>query len=168
MTDEQIIKALECCVIDESCKECSYKPEHQASGIYCMEILMEDTLVLIKRQQKKIEHYKEARNKLLSASKLLSKQVDEQQEKIESLKKTSKSLYEAFEAACDFEYKIRRKAITEFVSKLKSKADCSAMVFRGEETYESKTYSIQATILDDIVNETVGDINATKKLHHKN
>ena len=166
MTDKQIIKALECCaspVTTSNCGECTYR------GVtWCATRLKIDAADLIEKQQKKIEHYKEARNKLLSASKLLSKQVDEQQEKIESLKKTSKSLYEAFEAACDFEYKIRRKAITEFVSKLKSKADYSAMIYRGEEIYESKTYSIQATILDDIVNETVGDINATKKLHHKN
>lgn len=164
MTDKQIIKALECCGMNRECPlDCPY-----AGDGLCTDNLKRDAADLIEKQQKKIEHYKEVRNKLLSASKLLSKQVDEQQEKIESLKKTSKSLYEAFEAACDFEYKIRRKAITEFVSKLKSKAYCSAMVFRGEEIYESKTYSIQATILDDIVNETVGDINAIKKLHHKN
>ena len=115
MTDEEIIKALECCW-KPMCGEC---PSPENIDV-CRDELMKDALELIKRQQKKIEHYKEARNKLLSASKLLSKQVDEQQEKIESLKKTSKSLYEAFEAACDFEYKIRRKAITEFTAKLNS------------------------------------------------
>jgi len=118
MTDKQIIKALECCAspaTTSNCGECTYR------GVtWCATRLKIDAADLIKKQQKKIEHYKEARNKLLSASKLLSKQVDEQQEKIESLKKTSKSLYEAFEAACDFEYKIRRKAITEFTAKLNS------------------------------------------------
>lgn len=52
MTDEQIIKALECCEKHGDCKEC---PLNGKDIKGCMFVLMRDTLALIKRQREKIE-----------------------------------------------------------------------------------------------------------------
>ena len=53
MTNNEIIKALECCTSDAdepNCKECPKRPH-----MYCMCELLEETFDLIKRQQKEIE-----------------------------------------------------------------------------------------------------------------
>lgn len=53
MTDNEIIKALECCTNDDNepnCKECTKRPH-----IYCICELLEDAYGLIQRQQAKID-----------------------------------------------------------------------------------------------------------------
>lgn len=52
MTDNEIIKALECCTSDDepNCKECTKRPH-----IYCICELLEDAYVLIQRQQAEID-----------------------------------------------------------------------------------------------------------------
>ena len=54
MTDEQIIKALECCgnIVDSTCKECTYHETYNAS---CVVRLMRDALDLYNRQKAEIE-----------------------------------------------------------------------------------------------------------------
>lgn len=66
MTDNEIIKALECCVDEHSCYECIYRLGMSAQ---CMNNLMRNTLTLINRQKAEIEKLKtdfqiEASNKL--------------------------------------------------------------------------------------------------------
>lgn len=53
MTDEQIIKALECCA-GKGCKQC---PKNINSA-HCIMLLMEDALDLINRQKAEIERLK--------------------------------------------------------------------------------------------------------------
>lgn len=57
MTDEQVIKALECCgnIIVSSCKDC---PFHEKYNANCVRELTKEALDLIKRQQAEIERYK--------------------------------------------------------------------------------------------------------------
>lgn len=57
MTDNEIIKALECCgnIVDSTCKECAYHETYNAS---CVVRLMRNALDLINRQKAEIEKYK--------------------------------------------------------------------------------------------------------------
>lgn len=51
MEDNKIIKALECCGVNCSCKDCTYKK----IPVYCNRKLMEDALDLINRQKAEID-----------------------------------------------------------------------------------------------------------------
>lgn len=53
-TDEQIIKALEVCVRNDSCKECPINPNHGNYG-YCTNLALTYALDLINRQKAEIE-----------------------------------------------------------------------------------------------------------------
>jgi hypothetical protein len=58
MTDNEIIKALECCLakslVDDKCEQCPYF----VAGAYCMDKLFEDALDIIKRQQSTVDNLK--------------------------------------------------------------------------------------------------------------
>ena len=53
-TDEEVIKALEVCVQNDSCKECPINPNHGNYG-YCTNLALTYALDLIKRQKAEIE-----------------------------------------------------------------------------------------------------------------
>ena len=62
MTDNEIIKALECCTNDDNepnCKECTKRPH-----IYCICELLEDAYGLIQRQQERIDRIVEQLERL--------------------------------------------------------------------------------------------------------
>ena len=56
MTDNEIMKALECCIVAGNCENCPYLYYHQYD--VCIRGLLKDTLDLIKRQQAEIEDLK--------------------------------------------------------------------------------------------------------------
>ena len=56
LTDEQIVKALECCTTRNDCWGC---PRHDSSVNACMELPMREVFDLIKRQKAEIERLKE-------------------------------------------------------------------------------------------------------------
>jgi FtsZ-binding cell division protein ZapB len=97
MTDKEIIKALECCVINGNCNGCPHykngKPSHE-----CLETACKDALDLINRQQ--------AENKELKTENLILSQkrfnIFERIEFTDKLKKQAKS-----------------EAIKEFADKMK-------------------------------------------------
>ncbi len=55
MTDNEIIKAWECCVIKCSCVGCPYKKDWQSFSSQCIDMRLEDTFDLITRQKAEIE-----------------------------------------------------------------------------------------------------------------
>lgn len=57
-TDEEIIRALEVCVDNSSCKECPINPNHGNYG-YCTNLALTYALDLINRQREEIEVIKE-------------------------------------------------------------------------------------------------------------
>ena len=62
MTTEQIIKALEICSRDQSCKKCPYE-----EGILCVDHLLRDVLSVIQEQQNYIENLKRTISQLRGA-----------------------------------------------------------------------------------------------------
>lgn len=80
MTDNEIIKALECCSIKHCCKECPYKGKCKlVNGV------LSDALDLINRQQAE----KEA---LIAGQETMSKYIEEQQAEIETQSQNFKML----------------------------------------------------------------------------
>ncbi|MBE6890003.1 MAG: hypothetical protein E7485_08325 [Ruminococcaceae bacterium] len=56
MTDNEIIKALECCSTAQNCTPCKYEPsEYEKGTVGCCNELMKNALDLIKRHQAEIE-----------------------------------------------------------------------------------------------------------------
>ena len=73
MTDNEIIKALECCKTGDDCKGCPY----YANGRYtCGEHFNEDVLDLINRQKAEIEDLKEAKEKAAATAMRVIKRQD--------------------------------------------------------------------------------------------
>lgn len=92
MTDNDVIKALECCSTSSQamCRKCPYKQNNFAK--YCAFQLSYDALDLIKRQQAEIEQWKTLANEgkekveLLEIEKsAMQRRIDEQQAEIDDL-----------------------------------------------------------------------------------
>ena len=72
MTDNEIIKALECCIVYESCEGC---PCAEDNSQYCLKATCKNALDLINRQKAEIERFKEN-------EKLICAKCDSIQEKL--------------------------------------------------------------------------------------
>jgi hypothetical protein len=57
-TDEEVIKSLECCVNNDSCKECPINPNYGNYG-YCTNLALTHALTLINRQRAEIAELKQ-------------------------------------------------------------------------------------------------------------
>ena len=88
MTDNEIIKALECCTAGAGCRKC---PADVGSA-ECIQILMKDSLDLIKRQQAEIEKKDKAFNELIELTRLWK----------EKYNKSTKAFIEGTELALDY------------------------------------------------------------------
>ena len=76
MTEEQIIKALECCIVYEDCEGC---PCAEDNSQYCLKATCKNALDLINRQKAELER--------LRAPKLLVEKTLSEKELSEMLKK---------------------------------------------------------------------------------
>ena len=85
LTDNEIIKALECCgnIVDSTCKGCVYHETYNAS---CVVRLMRDALDLINRQKAEIESLKHRKTELQIRNQEL------QHEKSEAIKEFAERL----------------------------------------------------------------------------
>ena len=112
MTNEQIIKALECCKTDnvKACDDCPYNEKETKT--YCVNDLIKDVLGLIIRQQKELEAkhahilclYKEVERLtgILSSYALQYGTVKSQSEKIKEIK---------FEAITGYHEEVKKRCI---------------------------------------------------------
>ncbi len=103
MTDEQIIKALECCIAHENCEEvsCEFCPYER--DLNCTGVMMQNAIDLINRQKAEIESLKQI--------------IDEEDNEILELQKRIIFWRE------DLNYqpeKIKSAAIKEFAERLKN------------------------------------------------
>lgn len=113
MTDEQIIKALECCGEHNTfCNECSYK--HKTVE-YCGSDLFKDAVALINRQKAEIEKLKEDVSFNIKLNALLAEQRDGRDKLIEALDEQCDTLNVKLKTA-------KFEAIKEFWDKLKTEA----------------------------------------------
>ena len=106
MTDEQIIKALECCIGNIQCGKCSI-----FGTINCMNNLMQDALDLISRQKAEIERLKCEMGKLLPKDCSYAMQMEvsnklESQIKSEAIKEFAERLKEKLQWDVEFDNKL--------------------------------------------------------------
>ena len=77
MTDEQIIKALECCITND-CAKCKAYDETNGEIVDCLHTICRNALDLINRQKAEIERL----NKLLSGAKDCIDEIEYAMEKV--------------------------------------------------------------------------------------
>lgn len=137
MTDNEIIKALECCIVEgemmcNKCpleSECAHYPFDDIKAMYALD--------LIKRQQAEIERLKEEREMLLKECKRCGRRKDKRTRKLKNQLKTA-----------------RKKAVNEFAERLKEK-------YMTPYPY---VFEIAKSDIDNLVKEmTEGEENVIKK-----
>lgn len=135
MTDNEIIKFLECCP-KEDCVNC---PASKFGG--CIDIAIEEALALISRQKGEIERLEElvyqAENETANVRDLYKEEVD----------RFKKHIVFEIESAYD---RGRKAAIKEFAERAKEKS---------EYFWEEKDSFVSEDDIDNLVKEMVGDDN---------
>ena len=139
MTDNEIIKALECCSQNNGCESCPY----MWMG-HCTEQLPEDALGLINRQNAEIDGLKIANEKMYEAGK-------EQEAEIERLCSVVDKTDAAYFQKVSEVDRAKAEAIKEFAERLKGKKErqCAGMGMVG--------YIVWVEDIDKTVKEMVGD-----------
>ncbi len=114
MTDNDIVKALECCDDEEVLHWCTGCPYYDKENDFCQEDLHRDALDLINRQKAKIEYYKKNRDKCQEDAMFLAKKCDELQAEIERLKKENNHFADIGKMYSE----IKAEAVKEFAEKV--------------------------------------------------
>lgn len=131
MTDNEILKALECCANEQGCKNCPANP-HRGNYGFCTPPLIRAAFDLITRQQAAIDEWK------MAAIKNANKAEELEREK-------SKLLYSSLIG------KTRADAIKEFAERLKGKS---------MQKFDWNEY-VEAEDIDNLVQEMVCEENGT-------
>ena len=152
LTDEEIKKALVCCEIayDQDCTECPLYPDD--GEIACREVLREEALDLITRQQAENENLKVENQSLRSAANSLKMHYEEAQAEIERLKESLNIELENF--ATEYDNKIKAEAYKEFAERLKEKSGKVEMVCSG--ALVQRDYTISEKTLDNLLKKIGG------------
>ena len=172
MTDNEIIKALECCGVKHDCSKCSYLKD---ATIHCVNAIIKDAIDLIERQKAEIERLNRCnwhisndlseeinRNIRLQAEieellvelkrfKKIKTTVNEfwsELQKITTFKKKSKP---TLEELLEYMKNLKVEAIKEYIEKLKSKAYLSDGVTGFQEMV------VDVRDIDETYKEMVGD-----------
>ena len=161
LTDNEIVKALECC-IDCKCKECPcYK--NIEGEMYCTEIDEEEILDLINRQQAEIEKLNKARQK---QAVFLGEEREQKYELIDKLSKANTEIERLTDSnrrlRDDMRMmlnndngsdQIRAEAIKDFAERLKIEAfECDVSFGYGKECYQQAVAVIE---IDNLVKEMI-------------
>ena len=111
-TDEQIVKALECCQSHTitDCRDCP----NRASGDNCVNELMSNALDLINRQKVEIEEFEIERKKLQDRIVSLFNENEGLQTELQIYKQDRMTLYERIELV----EKTRTKTVKEFAERV--------------------------------------------------
>lgn len=134
MTDNDVIKALECCGKSDECDgaNCPYYNVPYSDKKTCEGMVMYDALDLINRQKAEIERLEEEHNKNFEKWKILD----------ERTKERYKELYQEAKAI------VRAEAIKEFAERLKRQVITVPLCQYEEYGYKAVHYEI-----DDLVKE---------------
>jgi hypothetical protein len=123
MTDNKIVKALECCAEHPNCKNCPC-----VDKIGCVNLISKDALDLIKRQKAEIERLESKVNRL--------KQYDEERDIRLHARLTATA---------------RTEAIKEFAERLKSKT--RKLTEYDEGGWDMDVYAVSVDDIDNLVKE---------------
>ena len=161
LTYKEIIKALECCFMEQQCNYCPLYKEHSAD---CLDIVLKNAHALITRQQAERENLKVENQSLRSAANSLKMHYEEAQAQIERLKDANNTFEKAFHIQEQnikdwlpitvFNYEIKTEAYKEFAEKLK---EFMHNKFKALDEYEFEY--ITERDIDNLAKETVGENN---------
>ena len=123
MTDNEIIKALECCrnnAREDECKYCLSCPMahcelDEDEELNCMDAVLKRAIDLINRQKAEIEKYRVNNNALKRAVEVLKKDLDNSNAEIERLTKANERFAEEFDA---YYASVKCEAYKEFAERL--------------------------------------------------
>lgn len=132
MTDNEIIKALECCIEDEDCSHCPSIKEMP----YCSNDIMVGALNLIKRQQAEIERLNSVTDEKFNQWNMLAE-------------KTKQRYADLYNEAKDI---LKAEAIKEFAEKLKNKIKTECNPY-GKPTFDYDTSLAIMRYIDNLVKE---------------
>ncbi len=118
MTDNEIIKALECCIKDDAkyCDDCSYYDEKEEHKQLCVYRLHRDTLDLIARLKDRNKRYQLKNTNQRHTLAMLNKQVAEQKAEIERLNLENLQMVASIK-------RLKSEAIKEFWDKAKQRRE---------------------------------------------
>ena len=148
MTDNEIIKALECCNRNGSCSKCPYDRARFEAERDCASEMTADALDLINR-------LKEENNALISAQETLQKHIEKQNAENERLQCQVNRL-KKYDEERDIRLHARliatarTEAIKEFAERLKGKTYPFPCAIGVE-------HAVTIRAIDDLVKEMVGD-----------
>ena len=184
LTDNEIVKALECCRYNDlkkACKKCPFDKEE-----HCLDAILNSALDLINhlqakaiKEQNKNSKLRNERNRLQAQNKDLAETVhnltiekdalfdkaEELKAEIERLKTNLNVELENF--ATEYDNKIKSEAYKEFAERLKNEIindtayACDITQHSGYYDYQIKIGDIPEYI-DNLVKEMVGEDNASK------
>lgn len=147
MTDNEIIKALECCShrnVDLPCEGC---PAYSIAQM-CMEDLMSDALDLINRQKAEIERWEQENKEYCEVNRIIAYQRNQRDKEI-------RALHNQLNGLNFMDKQIKSEAIKEFAERLKNEMrleddcqyDCMSCL------YACKEY---VPMIDNLVKEMTG------------
>lgn len=158
MTNEQIIKALECCSIEGDCKTCPFYNVSETDCGECIRLLQILSHNLILRQQETINHFVKV-NKMVVEPK-----TSETEDEI--LKRLLTKRVEFIPSSQDVE-DTKMEAVREFVEKLKTKLTTleyktnthrkTCSVDYVDKTVNWTLHDVMSTVIDSLVNEMFGN-----------
>ena len=117
-TDEEIKKALECCVNNDSCKECPINPNYGNYG-YCTSLALTYALNLINRYETEIERLKKELTEIQLSKEMYRFTVEEIKSKaIKEFAERLKAKSYPFPCAIGVEHAVSIRAINDLVKEL--------------------------------------------------
>lgn len=150
MTEEEIIKALECCVAGKKCRNCPLETDDA-----CFQTLRVEALDLINSKNAEMEKALATIDGLINGQETLQKYIAEKDAEIERLQGRNRRLESAFVAECDLsacprKREIRDEAIKDVVNRAKKRI--------GDSHFQN--YGLAIMEIMDVEKEMVGEADA--------
>ena len=140
MTDEQIIKALECCIAHENCEEvsCEFCPYER--DLNCTEAMMQNAIDLMNRQKAEIENLKVEFKAMRGAANWYRLELERKEDELHRAKVEISKHFDYMDSAAN-------EAIKEFAERLKTNFN------KNIKLYGRCTVCDATTEIDDLVKE---------------
>ena len=161
LTDNEVIKALECCSEANNCGKCEYEPtQHQIGTVSCCNELMKDALDLIDRLQADNEQLKSDISVSRDAYMSMKDRYEYEKEKVENAKQKCIDIAKALKTAKAEAYKEFAEEASKKLEKVRQKYQrlCKE---QGEEEDEVMNIHYRGIkrIVNNLVKEMVGENN---------
>ena len=162
MTDDEIIKALECCFMEQQCNYCPLYKEHSAD---CLDTVLKNAHALITSQQAENENLKVENQSLRSAANSLKMHYEEAQAEIKGLNAKNMLTMSERNAFRTSFYEVSKQlktakseAVKECLAKVKNyiKTHCNPY---GKPDFDYDTSIKILNFIDNLVKEMVGENN---------